>query len=140
MSENPTMKPKLVAFCCKYCAYAAADLAGVLRMPYPPEIRILQIPCSGRIDVLEVLLAFEHGADAIMVAGCLEGDCHFQSGNIAARSRVERIKQIVEDVGIEPDRIEMFNMSSAMGKQFAEAASLMSERIESLGPSPLREP
>jgi coenzyme F420-reducing hydrogenase delta subunit len=134
------MKPKLVAFCCKYCAYAAADLAGVLRMPYPPEIRILQIPCSGRIDVLEVLLAFEHGADAIMVAGCLEGDCHFQSGNIAARSRVERIKQIVEDVGIEPDRIEMFNMSSAMGKQFAEAASLMSERIESLGPSPLREP
>lgn len=108
-------------------------------MRYPPEIRILQIPCSGRIDVLEVLLAFEHGADAIMVAGCLEGDCHFQSGNIAARSRVERIKQIVEDVGIEPDRIEMFNMSSAMGKQFAEAATLMSERLETLGPSPLRE-
>ena len=139
MSESPTMKPKLVAFCCKYCAYAAADLAGVLRMRYPPEVRILQIPCSGRIDVLEVLLAFEHGADAIMVAGCLEGDCHFQSGNIAARSRVERIKKIVENVGIEPDRIEMFNMSSAMGKQFAEAASLMSERIETLGPSPLRE-
>jgi coenzyme F420-reducing hydrogenase delta subunit len=132
------MNPKLVAFCCKYCAYAAADLAGVLRLRYPPEIRILQIPCSGRLDILEVLLAFEHGADAIMVAGCLEGDCHFQSGNIAARSRVERIKQIVEEVGIEPERIEMFNMSSAMGKQFAEAATLMSERIEALGPSPLR--
>jgi coenzyme F420-reducing hydrogenase delta subunit len=139
MSENPGSNPKLVAFCCKYCAYAAADLAGVLRLRYPPEIRILQIPCSGRLDILEVLLAFEHGADAVMVAGCLEGDCHFQSGNIAARSRVERVKKIVEEVGIEPDRIEMFNLSSAMGRQFAEAATLMSERIHSLGPSPLRE-
>lgn len=140
MSENPSLNPKLVAFCCKYCAYAAADLAGVLRLRYPPEIRILQIPCSGRLDILEVLLAFEHGADAIMVAGCLEGDCHYQSGNTAARSRVERLKQILKDMGIEPERIEMFNMSSAMGVQFVEAATLMSERIEELGPSPLREP
>jgi len=139
MAENMAHHPKLVAFCCKYCAYAAADLAGVLRLRYPPEIRIVQIPCTGRLDILEVLQAFEHGADAIMVAGCLEGDCHFQSGNLVARSRVDRIKEIVEKIGIEPERIEMFNMSSAMGRQFAEAATVMSERIETLGPSPLRE-
>lgn len=138
MSKSPTIEPKLVAFCCKYCAYAAADLAGVLRLRYPPEIRILQIPCTGRLDILEVLLAFEHGADAIMVAGCLEGDCHFQRGNIAARSRVGRIKHLIEEVGIEPERVEMFNMSSAMGRQFAEAATAMAERIHQLGPSPLR--
>ena len=139
MADNTAHHPKLVAFCCKYCAYAAADLAGVLRLRYPPEIRIVQIPCTGRLDILEVLLAFEHGADAIMVAGCLEGDCHFQSGNLVARSRVDRIKQLVEKVGIEPERIEMFNMSSAMGRKFAEAATKMSERIETLGPSPLRD-
>jgi F420-non-reducing hydrogenase iron-sulfur subunit len=138
MGKSPTIEPKLVAFCCKYCAYAAADLAGVLRLRYPPEIRILQIPCTGRLDILEVLLAFEHGADGIMVAGCLEGDCHFQRGNIAARSRVGRIKQLIEEVGIEPERVEMFNMSSAMGRQFAEAATVMAERIQELGPSPIR--
>jgi coenzyme F420-reducing hydrogenase delta subunit len=139
MAENTAHHPNLVAFCCKYCAYAAADLAGVLRLRYPPEIRIVQIPCTGRLDILEVLQAFEYGADAIMVAGCLEGDCHFQSGNLVARSRVDRIKKIMEKVGIEPERIEMFNMSSAMGRKFAEAATKMSERIETLGPSPLRD-
>jgi F420-non-reducing hydrogenase iron-sulfur subunit len=129
---------KIVAFCCRYCAYAAADLAGVLRMQYPPDIRIVQIPCTGRLDILEVLHAFEYGADAVMVAGCLEGDCHFQKGNIAARARVERLKRIVAEVGIEPERVEMFNMSAAMGKQFVEAATALTDRINTLGPSPLR--
>ena len=128
----------IVAFCCRYCAYAAADLAGVLRLSYPPDIRIVQIPCTGRLDTLEVLHALEVGADAVMVAGCLEGDCHFQRGNIEARTRVERIKQILTQIGFEPARVEMFNMSSAMGKQFADAAKDFAERIEVLGPSPLR--
>ena len=135
-TDAPT---QIVALCCRYCAYAAADLAGVLRLTYPPDIRIVQIPCTGRLDTLEVLHALEYGADAVMVAGCLEGDCHFQRGNIEARTRVERIKEILSQIGLEAARVEMFNMSSAMGKQFAEAAQEFAERIASLGPSPLRD-
>ena len=138
MSESASTSLRILAYCCHYCAYAAADLAGVLRMRYPAEAKILEIPCTGRLDMLEVLHAFEGGADGVMVAGCLEGDCHFQEGNLNARRRVERIKALLEAIGLEPDRIRMFNMSSAMGKQFAEAATEMAEQISSLGPSPLR--
>lgn len=138
MTAHDGSSLQIVAFCCRYCAYAAADLAGVLRLRYPSELRILQIPCSGRLDPLEVLHTLEHGADGVMVAGCLEGDCHFRTGNLVARSRIEFLKGIVAEIGLEPERIEMFNMSSAMGRQFAEAASLMVERINALGPSPLR--
>jgi coenzyme F420-reducing hydrogenase delta subunit len=129
---------QIVAYCCHYCAYAAADLAGVLRVPYPSETKIVEIPCTGRLDMLEVLHAFEHGADGVMVAGCLEGDCHFQEGNLNARRRVERLKLLLADIGLEAERIEMFNLSSAMGTKFAEVATQMSERINELGPSPLR--
>ena len=108
-------------------------------MRYPAEAKILEIPCTGRLDMLEVLHAFEVGADGVMVAGCLEGDCHFQEGNLNARRRVDRIKTLLEAIGLEPDRIRMFNMSSAMGKQFAEAATEMAEQITALGPSPLRQ-
>jgi F420-non-reducing hydrogenase iron-sulfur subunit len=129
---------QIVAFCCRYCAYAAADLAGVLRLHYPPDIRIVQLPCTGRLDTLEVLHTLEHGADAVMVAGCLEGDCHFQKGNLEARTRVTRIKEIINDIGLDPERVEMFNMSAAMGNKFAEAAQEFTERIIGLGPNPLR--
>jgi coenzyme F420-reducing hydrogenase delta subunit len=128
----------IVAYCCHYCAYAAADLAGVLRLRYPAEPRIVELPCTGRIDPLEVLHAFEHGADGVMIAGCLEGDCHFRAGNLNARRRVGHIQQLLTRVGLEPGRIEMVNMSSAMGRQFAEAATRISEQIRTLGPSPLR--
>ena len=137
MVQGSESHTQIVAFCCRYCAYAAAELAGVLRLAYPPEIRIVQIPCTGRLDTLEVLHTLEHGADAVMVAGCLEGDCHFQRGNIEARTRVKRIKQLIAEIGIEPERVEMFNMSSAMGRQFAEAAQEFTQRITALGPSPL---
>lgn len=129
---------RIVAYCCHYCAYAAADLAGVLRLAYPGDPHIVELPCTGRIDPLEVLRAFEAGADGVMVAGCLEGDCHFRAGNLNARRRVEHIRWLLERAGIEPDRIEMVNMSSAMGRQFAEAATRITERVRSLGPSPLR--
>ena len=138
MGENAPARIQIVAYCCHYCAYAAADLAGVLRLRYPPDMRIVEIPCTGRLDVLEVLHAFEHGADGVMVAGCLEGDCHFQQGNLNARRRVERVKGLLQTIGLEADRIRMFNLSSAMGKQFAEAAAEMTEQIAGLGPSPLR--
>jgi len=137
MTETNHSQSQIIAFCCRYCAYAAADLAGVLRLHYPPDIRIVQLPCTGRLDTLEVLHALEHGADGVMVAGCLEGDCHFLRGNIEARGRVTHIKKILTEIGIEPERVEMYNMSAAMGRQFAEAAQDFKERITALGPSPL---
>lgn len=138
MSEANPAGLRIVVYCCHYCAYAAADLAGVLRLPYPAALRIIEIPCSGRFDILEALHAFEHGTDGMMVAGCLEGDCHFQSGNLTARRRVAMVRRLLADIGLEPERIEMANMSSAMGLQFADAARAMAARVLTLGPSPLR--
>ena len=138
MNEADGTTLKIVAYCCHYCSYAAADLAGVLRLRYPAETRIVEIPCTGRLDVLEVLHTFEHGADGVMVAGCLEGDCHFQEGNLNARRRVTYIKELLSRIGLEPERIEMYNLSAAMGRQFAEAATQMTQRITNLGLNPLR--
>lgn len=128
----------IVAFCCHYCAYAAADLAGALRMQCPPSVRVVKLPCTGKVDVLLLLGALEHGADGVMVAGCLEGDCHYQRGNLHARQRIERVQTLLEQIGLEPERVRMFNMSSAMGQRWAEAVTEMDAQIRALGPSPLR--
>ncbi len=130
-------EPLIIAFCCHYCAYAAADLAGALRLQYPASARVVKIPCTGKLDVGMVLDAFEHGADGVMVAGCLEGDCHYQVGNLAARRRVEYAQTLLARIGFEPERVRMFNMSSAMGKQWADAVQAMDETVRKLGPSPL---
>lgn len=128
----------IVAFCCHYCAYAAADLAGSLRIQHPASVRVVKIPCTGKLDVQLALDAFEHGADGVMVAGCMEGDCHYQQGNFSARRRVNHVKTLLKEIGLEPDRARMFNMSSAMGKKWAEAVTEMDEAMRQLGPSPLR--
>lgn len=132
-------EPEIVAFCCHYCAYGAADLAGNLRIQYPANVKIVRLPCTGTLDVLLVLEALEAGADGVMVAGCLEGDCHYREGNLNARRRVAYARQLLQQIGLEPERVEMFMMSSAMGRQFAEAATQMTERIQALGPSPLKQ-
>lgn len=129
---------RLVAFCCQYCAYAAADLAGALRLQYPPQVRIVLLPCSGRLDLLTALLTLEEGADGVMVVGCLPGDCHFLKGNLNARRRVEAFQKRLQAIGLEPERVRMFNLSSAMAAQFAEAVTEMTEQIKRLGPNPLR--
>jgi F420-non-reducing hydrogenase iron-sulfur subunit len=131
-------KPVIVAFCCHYCAYAAADLAGTMRLQYPGTVRVLRLPCTGKIEINYLLAAFERGVDGVIVAGCLEGGCHFQEGNLRARRRVERAKMILAEIGLEPERLEMFNLSSAEGTRFAEIVTLMSERVARFGPSPLR--
>ena len=133
-----TFEPRILAYCCKYCAYAAADLAGSMRLSYPTNIKIIQIPCTGRVDVIYLLRAIEDGADGVYVAGCMEGECHFLEGNLRARKRVNYVKSVLEEIGIEPERVEMFNLSSAMGPRFAEIAHEMTQRIKELGPSPLR--
>ncbi len=130
--------PKIVAFCCYYCAYSAADLAGSLRLQYPPTVRMIEQPCSGKVDIRLLLEAFEDGADGVYVAGCLEGDCHFLKGNIRAKKRVNAAKKILDKIGIGGDRLEMFNLSGSMGPRFAEIAAEMTNRILKLGPSPLR--
>ncbi|MCL6447091.1 MAG: hydrogenase iron-sulfur subunit [Armatimonadetes bacterium] len=131
-------EPKIVAFCCHYCAYSAADLAGSMRLQYPPNIRIVEMPCSGTIDHRVILDAFEKGADGVYVAGCMEGDCHFLKGNYRAKKRVNYVKKVLAEIGLESERLEFFNLSAAMGPRFAEIANEMTERIKKLGPSPLR--
>ncbi len=133
-------EPIIVAFCCHYCAYAAADLAGTMRLKYPGTVRVLRLPCTGKVEVNYLLAAFERGVDGVIVAGCLEGGCHFQEGNLRARRRVERAKRMLQEIGIEPERLEMFNLSSAEGPRFAEIVTEMSARIAKLGLSPLRVP
>jgi coenzyme F420-reducing hydrogenase delta subunit len=134
VSENPL----ILAFCCHYCAYAAADLAGSMRLQYPNNVRVLRLPCTGKVEVDHILAAFERGVDGVMVAGCLEGGCHFLEGNLRARKRVDRAKQILSEIGLEPERLEMYNLSSAEGARFAEIVTEMSERLAKLDPSPLR--
>ena len=134
------MDDKLVilAFCCHYCAYAAADMAGAMRLQYPANVRVLRFPCTGKIEENYILEAFEKGIDGILVAGCLEGGCHYLEGNLRARRRVERAKRTLDEIGLGAERLEMYNLSSAEGPRFAEIATEMSERITRLGPSPLR--
>ncbi|MDI6771043.1 MAG: hydrogenase iron-sulfur subunit [bacterium] len=131
---------EIVAFCCFYCAYAAADLAGVMRLAYPPNVKVVLLPCTGGIDPIYILRAFEAGADGVFVAGCLEGQCHYQVGNYHAKARVRYLKERLEEVGIGGQRLEMFNLSSAEGPRFAEIAREMAERITALGPTPLKRP
>jgi coenzyme F420-reducing hydrogenase delta subunit len=135
---HPDFEPKIVAFCCYYCAYSAADLAGSMRLQYPPNIRIIEVPCSGKVDPVILLKAFEEGADGVYVAGCMEGDCHFLKGNFRAKRRVQAVKKILDEIGLDGRRLEMFNLSAAMGTRFAEIAQEMTERIKELGPSPVR--
>ena len=135
--DSGRFEPQIVAFCCKYCAYAAADLAGSMRLDYPPNLKIVQLPCSGRVDMLHLLKAIEEGADGVCVAGCLEGECHFVEGNLKTRKKVEAVKKALASAGVEPQRVEMFNLSSAMGPRFAEIATEMTETIRALGPTPV---
>ena len=135
---SDTFEPRILAFCCKYCAYAAADLAGSMRLSYPANIKVIQVPCTGHVDIIHLLRAIEDGADGIYVAGCLEGECHFIEGNLRARKRVNYVKEVLKDIGIEPERVEMYNLSSAMGPRFAEIAQEMTQKIKELGPSPVK--
>lgn len=138
MTTTTAFKPEIIAFTCHYCAYAAADLAGIMRLQYPSNIRIIKLPCSGAVDVMHLLRAFEQGADGIFVAGCLEGGCHFIEGNLRAKKRVARVKKILDKVGLDAQRVEMFFMSSSEGVRFVEVAKEMTDRIKTIGPSPLK--
>jgi coenzyme F420-reducing hydrogenase delta subunit len=131
-------EPIIVAFCCHYCSYAAADLAGTMRLQYPANVRIIRLPCTGKVDILYLLKAFEDGADGVFVAGCEEGSCHFLNGNYRAKRKVRYTKKILDEIGLGGDRLEMYNLSAAMGTRFAEIVNEMVERIKKLGPNPIK--
>jgi coenzyme F420-reducing hydrogenase delta subunit len=128
----------VVAFACSYCAYTAADLAGALRLSYPPEVRIIQVPCTGRVDAGLLLQAFAEGADAVFVAGCNLGDCHFVDGNRRAKEEVARCQKLLAEVGLEAQRLEFFHIPASAGQLFAQRAREMVERAKTLGSNPLR--
>jgi F420-non-reducing hydrogenase iron-sulfur subunit len=108
-----------------------------MRLSYPSSVKVIQVPCTGRVDIIHLLKAIEDGADGVYVAGCLEGECHYLSGNLKAKKRVQYVKNVLKEIGMEPERVEMFNLSAGEGPRFAEIAREMAERIKKLGPSPV---
>lgn len=138
MSEE--FKPVIIAFCCWWCGYGAADLAGLSKMDYPVNVRIIRVPCSGRVDPLHILDAFSKGADGVMVVGCLkDGGCHYIDGNMKAEKRILKLKKQLDSIGFGGDRLEMYFMSAGEPDKFVKAAREFYERIKGLGPNPLRE-
>lgn len=138
MDTNNTFEPKIIAFCCHYCAFAAADLAGSMRLQYPPNVRIIRTPCTGRLEVEYYMKAFEKGVDGVLIAGCLEGGCHFIDGNLFAKRRVNATKKILEECGLEPERLRMENISAAMAKSLVDIINEMVNTIKELGPNRLK--
>jgi coenzyme F420-reducing hydrogenase delta subunit len=132
MSE--AFEPKIVAFLCTWCSYAGADLAGVSRLQYPPNIRVVRVPCSGRINPLFILAALQNGADGVLVSGCHPGDCHYLSGNLVARRKFNTIKDLLAYVGIEPDRVQFSWVSASEGGRFSDLVRQVSEDVKRLGP------
>lgn len=133
-----SFEPIILCFACQWCSYAAADLAGILRIQYPSNVRILRVPCSGRVDVLHVLKAFLNGADGVIVTGCLIGDCHYIDGNLKAKSRVDAMKKSLIALGVDPERLEIGFASSSEGQKFADMMKDFVEKIRRLGPNRLR--
>jgi len=132
MSEQ--FEPKIVAFVCTYCTYAGADLAGTSRLKYPPNVRIVRLPCTGRISPMFILKALQKGADGVLVSGCHPGDCHFTSGNYHARRRWTVFRSLLNFSGIPLERIRFSWISAAEGVKFAELISSLTEDIRKLGP------
>jgi coenzyme F420-reducing hydrogenase delta subunit len=137
MKNDSEFEPQIIAFCCMHCAYAAADLAGSSRLEYPTSLKIVAVPCTGRTDTGHILKTFEDGADGVLVAGCLPGRCHFISGNLYARQRVDYIADLLEQIGLQRERVRMINVSAGMGARFAELANEFAESIKQLGPTGL---
>ncbi|MEM3041853.1 MAG: hydrogenase iron-sulfur subunit [Nitrososphaerota archaeon] len=131
-------EPLIVAFCCNWCAYAGADLAGTSRFEYPPNIRIIRVMCTGRIDPTLVLEALKTGADGVLVSGCHPGDCHYQKGNFMMEKRFSYVVKAIERIGIEPERVRLEWVSASEGGKFATLVREMTQQIKQLGPSPFR--
>ena len=135
VTEGKQWEPNIVAFLCRWCSYAGADLAGGSRIKYPPNIRIIRLPCSARIDPKLVWRALEQGADGVLVSGCHPGDCHYTSGNMYARRRMQMFYELLTFLGVEPGRIQMSWVSASEGQKWAQVVSSVTEDVRKLGPA-----
>jgi len=138
LARAATGRCEVLVFCCNFCAYAAADLAGSRRMQYPANVRIVHVPCSGKVEVQQILAAFERGIDGVLVAGCLEGGCHFVQGNLRAKRRIASARRMLDDIGLGGERLRMVNLSASEAPTFVAQVREMVETVERLGPNPLR--
>lgn len=132
-------KPTIVSFLCNWCSYTGADLAGTSRMKYAPNIRVIRVMCSGRVDPTFVLTAFKEGADGVMICGCHPGDCHYHEGNYKCLRRYHLLQKYIQQMGIHKDRLRLAWISASEGKQFAELADEMTEQVTVLGPCKIKE-
>jgi F420-non-reducing hydrogenase iron-sulfur subunit len=127
-------EPRIVAFCCNWCSYAGADLAGTARLQYPPNVRIIRVMCSGRVDPAFVLKAFALGADGVIVAGCHPADCHYINGNEKTAIRGDFLSSFLEDAGVESERFRVEWVAGSEGRKFASVVKQMVAELEKLGP------
>ena len=133
--KTKSWQPKIIAFLCNWCSYAGADLAGISRLQYPPNVRIIRVPCSGRMNPLYIIRALQHGVDGVLVSGCHPGDCHYITGNYYARRKFAIINSLLQYVGIEPGRIHFSWVSASEGGKFAEVIKQVTEDVKKLGPA-----
>jgi len=137
MTQQSEYEPKILGFLCRWCSYAGADLAGTSRKKYPANIRIIKIPCSGRIDPLLIMRALRLGFDGVLVSGCHPGDCHYQTGNYRARRRMAITKKFLEYVGVEPQRVQASWVSASEGGKFAEVVTEVTNDLKKISPNRL---
>lgn len=138
MLETIDFEPKIVAFFCNWCTYTAADLAGISRMEYEPNVRIIRVMCSGRVDPQFIMAAFAQGADGVLIGGCHPGDCHYVKGNYKAKKRTVLLKNLLEEFGLEKERLRLEWISAAEGAKLKRIINDMVSDIRKLGPSPIK--
>lgn len=138
MMENG-FEPVVIAFCCNWCSYAGADLAGTSRLQYPPNVRIIRVMCSGMVHPNVIMEAFTKGVDGVVMCGCHPGDCHYLEGNLRAEKRAEAIDLLLEDFGLEPERFRLEWVSASEGPRFAQVMTDVVASVRALGPSPYRQ-
>ncbi|MEE8183651.1 MAG: hydrogenase iron-sulfur subunit [Thermoplasmata archaeon] len=136
--EEEEYEPLIIAFCCNWCSYAGADLAGVSRFQYPPNIRVIRMMCSGMVHPNLVMDALTKGADGVIICGCHIGDCHYLEGNVVTEKRADAIELMLEDFGLEPERFRLEWISASEGDKFARVMNEMVEAVKALGPSPYK--
>ena len=139
MNDDERFEPLIIAFCCNWCTYTGADLAGTSRIQYPPNVRIIRVMCSGMVHPNLVIEALTKGADGVLLCGCHPGDCHYLEGNLKAQKRAEAIDLMLEDYGLEPDRFRLEWVSASEGQRFADVVTNMVESVRAVGPSPYRQ-
>jgi len=135
MENTANWEPKIVAFLCNWCSYAGADLAGVSRLQYGPNVRVIRVPCSARINPQFIIKALQNGADGVLVSGCHPGDCHYISGNLVARRKFALTKKLLEYIGIEPERVQFSWVSASEGGRFAALMNRVIEDVKRVGPA-----